>query len=82
LGIGFLHEIKQCLTEKCWVSFLNPTYEEFTHRSMLGFVPQPNLRGVYSQIISEEKLSFPRRRESKDLRRGTKSAINYVHLLK
>ncbi len=43
------------------------------------------------QTRSGEKLSFPRpceahakgyRRESKDLRRGTKSAINYVHLLK
>ena len=33
------------------------------------------------QTRSGEKLSFPRRRESKDLRGGTKSAINYVHLL-
>ena len=33
------------------------------------------------QTISEKKLSFPRRRESKAYRRGTKSAINYVHLL-
>ena len=28
-----------------------------------------------------KKLSFPRRRESTAYRRGTKSAINYVHLL-
>ena len=33
------------------------------------------------QTPLEEKLSFPRRRESKAYRRGTKSAINYVHLL-
>jgi len=33
------------------------------------------------QAISEEKLSFPRRRESTVYRRETKSAINYVHLL-
>ena len=42
------------------------------------------------QTRSGEKLSLPRpcealakgyRRESKDLRWGTKSAINYVHLL-
>ncbi len=30
---------------------------------------------------SGEKLSFPRMRESTVYRRGTKSAINYVHLL-
>jgi len=34
------------------------------------------------QTISEEKLSFPRRRESKAYRRRRKSAINYVHLLR
>ena len=33
------------------------------------------------QTRSGEKLSFPPSRESKDLRWGTKSAINYVHLL-
>ena len=33
------------------------------------------------QTRSGEKLSFPRRRESTAYRRGTKSAINYVHLL-
>jgi hypothetical protein len=34
-----------------------------------------------SQTQEEEKLSFPRRRESTDFWRGTNSAINYVHLL-
>ena len=34
------------------------------------------------QTPREERLSFPRRRESKAYWRKTKSAINYVHLLK
>ncbi len=39
-----------------------------------------NLSSLFS-LLSPTNLSPPYMRESKDLRRGTKSAINYLHLL-
>ncbi|WP_460207728.1 hypothetical protein [Scytonema sp. NUACC21] len=49
----FMHNLRS----QCWVSFFNPTYvfsyfyAKFT-QSMLGFVPQPNLRYSVSLLIS------------------------------
>ncbi|WP_460199947.1 hypothetical protein [Scytonema sp. NUACC21] len=34
----------------CWVSFLNPTYG-YEIGDVLGFVPQPNLRGYEIGIL-------------------------------
>ncbi len=59
-------------------------------RTGFGIIPftknHPKLVSRWAEINApqtplEEKLSFPRRRESTAYLRGTKSAINYVHLL-